>query len=152
VESSNLVGVGRRIKKEREARRLTIDAVAKVAAVPEALVEYLERGELVGVTLETLEAVAGVLEVPLLELLTDRGSDRTADQAQADREREAAAFLASLPTSLRTFVEEERAAGRTIADDAVKALAGIEFQHSAPAVPATWREMFEAMLHGLHPT
>lgn len=142
---------GRRIRTQREARQLSIDAVAMSAAVPGKLVEQLERGDLAEASLESLHAVARVLDVPLLQLLANPNPKRTLDELRAQKERETAAFFSSLPAPLRTVVEEERAAGRSIPEDALKVLAGIEFQQPRPTTPDAWRAMLRAIMQGLYP-
>ena len=151
VETSEVRGIGDRIKTRRLARQLSIDAVAREAAVSDALVEQLERGDLASATLDSLGAIARVLDVPLLELLTDSAQAKSKDQLRVEQEREAAAFFANLPVPLRTFVEQERAAGHPVEDDALRVLAAVEFQGATPDVPEAWRRMFYAMVQGLHP-
>lgn len=144
--------VGRRIRTEREARSLSVDAFAKQAALPEAFVEQLERGELDDARLDSLDALARALAVPLVTLLTDPQRTRTEAELAADKEREAASFWNGLPTSLRAFVEEERAGGRSVADDTLRSLAKIQFQEQPPGAPDGWRRVLEALMRSLHPT
>ncbi len=143
---------GRRLKNEREARSMSVDAIARQAAVSEAYVHQLERGELQEAPFDSLDALARALAIPLLHLLTDSRGPTTQQELAQHREREAAAFWAALPTSLRAFVEQERAAGREVADDALKSLAGIKFQHASPNGPDAWRPILDALMRGLHPT
>lgn len=144
-------GVARRIRTEREARQLSVDVLAKNASVPKLLVEQLEQGVLASANLDLLDALAKALEVTVLDLLKDTNAVQSEEQAAAEIAREEAAFYAGLPPSLREFVEEEKAGGRPIAKEALRALAAVEFQQATPSSPDAWRGIFLAMIQGLHP-
>jgi len=69
--------VGRRLRELREARRLTLSELARVAGVGKATLSGLENGTR-DPRLETLYAIAAALGVPMSTLTLDRGAPASA--------------------------------------------------------------------------
>lgn len=151
MNALDVKSVGRRIRMEREARQLSVDAIAQEAAVPVAVVEQLERGEFLDASLHVLDALAHALALPLIRLLADADLVPTDEEHAVALQRQAAAFFARLPVSLQTFVDEERAANRTIPEDALELLAGVDFTPPI-TTPEGWRLLMSAMTQGLYPS
>jgi transcriptional regulator with XRE-family HTH domain len=69
--------LGRRIRRIRLERRLTLQAVARLAHVSQSLISQVERG-LASPSISTLRRIAGALDVPIAELFV--GGDGSEDE------------------------------------------------------------------------
>jgi len=70
--------LGRRIRRVRLERRLTLQAVATLARVSQSLISQVERG-LASPSISTLRRIAGALDVPIAELFV--GGDVSEDES-----------------------------------------------------------------------
>jgi transcriptional regulator with XRE-family HTH domain len=70
--------LGRRIRRIRVERRLTLQAVAGLARVSQSLISQVERG-LASPSISTLRRIAGALDVPIAELFV--GGDASEDES-----------------------------------------------------------------------
>jgi transcriptional regulator with XRE-family HTH domain len=73
--SADAAGVGRRLRDLREARGITLSALARQAGVGKATLSGLETGTR-NPTLETLFAVTAALQLPLTSILVPGGADQ----------------------------------------------------------------------------
>lgn len=76
---TSLAALGAVIRRERKARGLSQESLAALAALSRAYVGEIERGE-VNISFSTLEAIAGALNLTLMEISSAYDEHRQTDR------------------------------------------------------------------------
>ena len=137
--------LGKRITQLRELHpeRKSLSALAEAAGIAKSYLLKIERGEVENPGLNTLNSIARALGVTIADLLSPLEPARKPEgKVAVNNEREFARIVASAPTSLKAFLEEERASGRSVSADDVISLATVKFRGKAPGSVDDWRLLY----------
>ena len=141
--------VGERLLQLRELRGASLGTVAGEAGIAKSYLAKLERGEVDNPGVNTLAAVAGVLEISLQELFAPpTGSHKRARWSAVVDPLEVERMRASLPSPLAQFLSEleEAADGGRVTADVVRTLASVQLHGRRPRSVEDWRFAYLALL------
>ena len=134
--------LGCRIRAAREESGASLSALAQSAGIAKSYLLKLERGEVPNPGLATLSSVARALELTLGQLLAPPG--RLEGQIR-NAASEWELLSATIPPSLRQFLDEREKQGEPVQADMKIALAKARYRGKQPATEADWMFVMSAI-------
>lgn len=141
------VQIGARLTAHREKKELSLSAVAESAGIAKSYLAKLERGEVDNPGLKTLDSVAKALDITLAGLLAPNApfeSTNTVDEA-----KRRAHLFATMPRSLREFVDQTEAKEGILPLDVLQSLSALQFRGRRPETVEDWQWFYATLSRGL---